>query len=80
MSTIIPTSDYASILGGQLGIALNTSTNETLPLFLIDSGDLGLLTNPLALISQVKDDYLYMSIRKSHVTLTSDLYLFLLLL
>ena len=54
MSTIIPNTDYANILGGHLGISLNTSTNETLPLFLIDSGDLGLLTNPLALISQVK--------------------------
>ena len=55
MSTIIPTTDYANILGGQLGIALNTSTNETLPLFLIDSCDMGLLTNPIALISQVGD-------------------------
>ena len=51
MSTIIPTTDYANILGGHLGIALNT--NETLPLFLIDSGDLDVQSNPLALISQV---------------------------
>ena len=53
ISTIIPTTDYASILGDHLNISLNTVTDETLPLFLIDSGDLSVLTNPLALISQV---------------------------
>ena len=54
MSTIIPTTDYADVLGGHLGIHLDTSTDETLPLFLVDSGELGVLTNPLALISKVR--------------------------
>ena len=54
MSTIIPTNDYADVLGGQIGINLDTTTNETLPLFLIDSGELGILTNPLALLSKVR--------------------------
>ena len=53
ISTIIPTTEYVSILGEHLNISLNTVTDETLPLFLIDSGDLSILTNPLALVSQV---------------------------
>ena len=60
MSTIIPTTDYANILGGHLGIALNT--NETLPLFLIDSEGMGvrgdtfnfITTSPPAVIAKVE--------------------------
>ena len=62
MSTIIPTTDYANILGDHLGIALNTSTNETLPLFLIDSEGMGvrgddfdfITTSPPAVIAKVE--------------------------
>ena len=60
ISTIIPSTDYASILGGHLGIALNT--NETLPLFLIDSEGMGvrgdtfdfITTSPPAVIAKVE--------------------------
>ena len=61
MSTIIPTTDYASTLGDHLNISLNTVTDETLPLFLIDSEGMGvrgdafdfITTSPPAVIAKV---------------------------
>ena len=64
MSTIIPTTEYADILGDNLGIALNTVTEETLPLFLIDSEGMGvrgdafdfITTSPPAVIAKVVEN------------------------
>jgi len=60
ISTIIPTTEYAEILGTNLGITLN-QTNEVLPLFLIDSEGMGvrgdafdfITTSPPAVIAKV---------------------------
>ena len=64
MSTIIPTTEYADILGDNLGIALNIVTEETLPLFLIDSEGMGvrgdafdfITTSPPAVIAKVVEN------------------------
>ena len=70
ISTIIPTTDYASTLGDHLNISLNTVTDETLPLFLIDSEGMGvrgdsfdfITTSPPAVIAKVakiKDIFIF---------------------
>ena len=61
LSTIIPSDEYADILGTKLGIPLITTTDETLPLFLIDSEGMGvrgeaydfITTLPPAVIAKV---------------------------
>ena len=61
LSTIIPSDEYADILGTKLGIPLITTTDETLPLFLIDSEGMGvrgdafdfITTSPPAVIAKV---------------------------
>ena len=63
ISTIIPSTDYANILSDNLGIALTTVTDETLPLFLIDSEGMGvrgdafdfITTSPPAVIAKVTE-------------------------